>query len=141
MGADKPGKPDHRPLASVEIAGDAVPEHRAGSDFSAYGGDDDEDDVELSLEDEDLVRTTFATALAGAIGDKGLIDAPARSRQDRAQLVEVMQTDLDGREIEELHFIAMSFGFAATIELDPMMPEGHEGRVTVSLASTGQSYV
>ncbi len=102
---------------------------------------DDDEDVELSLEDEDLVRTAFATALAEAIGDKGLIDAPSRTRQDRAQLVEVMQTQLNGKEIEELHFIAMSFGFAAIIELDPMMPEGHEGRVTVSIKPTGRSYV
>jgi hypothetical protein len=77
--------------------------------------DDDEDGVELSLKDEDLVRTAFAAALTEAIGDRGLIDAPSRSRQDRAQLVEVVQTDLHGREIEELHFIAMSFGLAATI--------------------------
>ena len=86
---------------------------------------DDEDGDERSLEDEDLVRTAFASALAEAIGDKGLIDAPSRSRQDRAQLVEVMQTDLHGREIEELYFIAMSFGFAVSIELDPMMPADH----------------
>jgi len=102
---------------------------------------DDDEDVELSLEDEDLVRTAFAAALAEAIGDKGLIDAPSRTRQDRAQLVEVMQTQLHGKEIEELHFIAMSFGFAAIIELDPMMPEGNEGRVTVSIKPTGRSYV
>jgi len=97
---------------------------------------DDDEDVELSL-----VRTAFAAALAEAIGDKGLIDAPSRTRQDRAQLVEVMQTQLHGKEIEELHFIATSFGLAAIIELDPIMPEGHEGRVTVSIKPTGRSYV
>lgn len=112
-----------------------------GREHVAFADDDDEDGVKLSLEDEDLVRTAFAVALAEAIGDRGLIDAPSRSHQDRGKLVELMQTDLHGREIEELHFIAMSFGFAATFEIDPMMPEGHEGRVMVSLASTGRSYV
>ncbi len=112
-----------------------------GREHVAFADDDDEDGVELSLEDEDLVRTAFAVALAESIGDRGLIDAPSRSHQDRAQLVEVMQTDLHGREIEELHFIAMSFGLSATIELEPMMPEGHDGRVMVSLTSTGRSFV
>jgi len=127
--------------APVEQGGlaDSITDGREGvPDSSEF---DDDDDVELSLEDEDLVRAAFATALAEAIGDKGLIDAPSRTRQDRAQLVEVMQTQLHGKEIEELHFIAMSFGLAAIIELDPMMPEGHEGRVTVSIKPTGRSYV
>lgn len=141
MGPDKPADADDRPLIGTEDVGHPASESPAGGEHAAFRDDDDEDGGELSLEDEDLVRTAFAAALAEAIGDKGLTDAPSRSRQDRAQLVEVMQTDLHGREIEELHFIAMSFGLAATIELDPMMPEGHEGRVMVSLASTGRSYV
>lgn len=141
MGPDKPGNAVDRPLVDVADFEQPATGHAAGSDDIGSSDDDDEDGVELSLEDEDLVRTAFASALAEAIGDKGLIDAPSRSRQDRAQLVEVMQTDLHSREIEELNFIAMSFGLAARIELDPMMPEGHAGRVAVSLIPTGRSYV
>lgn len=141
MGPDKSGNAVDRSLVDVADFEQPATRHAAGSDDIGSSDDDDEDGVELSLEDEDLVRTAFASALAEAIGDKGLIDAPSRSRQDRTQLVEVMQTDLHGREIEELHFIAMSFGLAARIELDPMMPEGHAGRVAVSLIPTGRSYV
>lgn len=141
MGPDKPGDADDRPLIGSDDVGHSASQSPAGCEHIAFAYDEDEDGVELSLEDENLVRTAFAAALAEVIGDKGLSDAPSRSRQDRTQLVEVMQTDLHGREIEELHFIAMSFGLSATIELEPMMPEGHDGRVMVSLTSTGRSFV
>ncbi|WP_413061353.1 hypothetical protein ACLN6N_01770 [Sphingomonas carotinifaciens] len=141
MGPDKSGTPaDRSVFDTADLDQPAAGDTTAGAEIG-FPDNDDEDGVELSLEDEDVVRTAFASALAEAIGDKGLIDAPSRSRQDRAQLVEVMQTDFHGREIEELQFIAMSFGLAASIELDPMMPEGHAGRVAVSLLPTGRSYV
>ena len=123
MGARETGPGADRPVIDA-----AFVDHLASEHFVDDGHPitmDDEDGDERSLEDEDLVRTAFASALVEAIGDKGLIDTPSRSRQDRAQLVEVMQIDLHGREIEELHFIAMSFGFAVSIELDPMMPADH----------------
>jgi hypothetical protein len=141
MGPNEPGNAVDRSLVNVADLDQPATGSAARCDDIGFSDDDDEDGVELSLEDEDLVRAAFASALAEAIGDKGLIDAPSRSRQDRTQLVEVMQTDLHGREIEELHFIAMSFGLAASIELDPMMPEDHAGRVMVSIHPTGRSYV
>lgn len=141
MGANKPGNADDRPVINVADAGHLITRHPDRCEGLTPDDDEDEEAVELSLEDEGLVRATFAAALAEAIGDRGLNDAPSRSRRDRAQLVEVMRTDLHGREIEELHFIALTFGLAASIELDPMLPEGHEGRVTVSLTANGGRYV